>query len=77
MPSTGRPIAYTPGSHFGAPASDTLFGPPDKMIPAGFLARIVSRGVSGAQTSEYTESSRNRRAMSCVYCEPKYSTMMV
>jgi len=47
------------------------------MIPVGFLARIRSIGVSGAHTSEYTDSSRSRLAMSCVYCEPKSSTMMV
>ena len=77
MPSTGLPISYTAGSHFGAPGSDTLLGPPDRMIPVGFLARIRSIGVSGAHTSEYTDSSRSRLAMSCVYCEPKSSTMMV
>ena len=31
------------GSHFGAPASDTLFGPPDRMMPAGLPARESSR----------------------------------
>ena len=65
------------GSHFGAVASDTLFGPPERMIPAGFRARIFSIGVSGGHTSEYTDSSRNRRAISCVNCEPKSRTMMV
>ena len=59
------------------PASETLFGPPDRMMPAGRCARIRSSGVSGGQISEYTESSRRRRAMSCVYCEPKSRTMMV
>ncbi len=70
-------MSYTPGSHFGAPSSDTLLGPPDRMMPAGLRARIVSSGVSGAHTSEYTDSSRSRLAMSCVYCEPKSSTRMV
>ena len=37
----------------------------------------LSAGVSGGQISEYTESSRRRRAMSCVYCDPKSRTMMV
>jgi len=38
---------------------------------------IRSAGVFGGQISAYTESSRNRRAMSCVYCDPKSRTMMV
>ena len=33
------PSSKTAGSHFGAPASDTLFGPPDRMMPAGCFAR--------------------------------------
>ncbi len=77
MPSTGVPLSYTPGSHFGAPTSETLLGPPDRMMPAGAHARIFSSGVSGGQTSEYTESSRRRLAISCVYCDPKSKTMMV
>ncbi len=39
-------------SHFGAPGSDTLFGPPDRMMPMGFRARIFSAGASGGQISE-------------------------
>ena len=77
MPSTGVPRSKSAGSHFGAPGSDTLFGPPERMMPAGFRARIFAAGVSGGQISEYTDSSRRRRAMSCVYCEPKSRTMMV
>ena len=77
MPSTGLPRSNTAGSHFGAPASDTLFGPPDRMMPTGLRARIFSAGVSGGQISEYTDSSRRRRAISCVYCDPKSRTMMV
>src|SRR5262249_52432207 len=59
-----------------APGSDTLFGPPDRMTPIGLRAWIFSSGVSGGHTSEYTDSSRRRRAMSCVYCDPKSRTMM-
>jgi len=44
--------ANTAGSHVGAPASATLFGPPDRMMPTGALARIFSAGVSGGQISE-------------------------
>src|SRR5206468_12465359 len=51
--------------------------PPDRMTPTACRARIRSAGVSGGQISEYTDSSRNRRAMSWVYCEPKSRTMMV
>jgi hypothetical protein len=36
----------------GAPASRTLFGPPDRMIPTGLRDRNRSAGVSGAQISE-------------------------
>ena len=39
MPSTGVPIPKIAGSHFGAPGSDTLLGPPDRMMPIGFLDR--------------------------------------
>ena len=45
--------------------------------PAGCFARSVSSGVLNGTTSEYTDSSRRRRAMSCVYCEPKSRTRMV
>ena len=67
MPSTGLPRSNSAGSHIGAPASETLLGPPDRMMPAGCRAQIVSAGVLGGQISEYTDSSRRRRAMSCVY----------
>src|SRR5688572_24020217 len=71
MPSTGTSSPNTAGSHFGAPASDTLLGPPDRIKPAGRFARIESSGVLNGTISEYTDNSRRRRAMSCVYCEPK------
>ena len=47
------------------------------LVPAGLRARILSAGVSGAQISEYTDSSRRRRAISWVYCDPKSRTMIV
>src|SRR4029077_17674180 len=77
MPSTGVPRSNSSGAHFGAPASDTLLGPPDRMIPTGFFAPIVSMDVLNGTISEYTDSSRRRRAINCVYCEPKSSTRMV
>ena len=46
------PRSKTAGSHFGAPGSETLFGPPDRMMPTGRRARIFSAGASGAQISE-------------------------
>src|SRR5262245_32890727 len=70
-------MSSTPISHVGAPWSDTLFGPPDRMIPAGDWSRIFCTGVSGGHTSEYTDNSRRRRAMSCVYWDPKSRTIMV
>src|SRR5258705_6872643 len=77
MPSTGVPSSKSPGAHFGAPASETLLGPPERMIPTGFFSRILSSGVLNGTISEYTDSSRNRRAINCVYCEPKSRTRMV
>ncbi len=44
----GMPMSNSAGSHFGAPGSDTLFGPPDRMMPdrlprADLLGRRVRR----------------------------------
>src|SRR4030095_12772511 len=77
MPSTGMPRSNTAPSHFGAPSSDTLLGPPDRISPTGFFSRRLASGVLNGTISEYTDNSRNRRAMSCVYCEPKSRTRMV
>src|SRR5262245_53098790 len=41
------------------------------MIPSGRRRRISSSGRLYGWISEYTLSSRTRRAMSCVYCDPK------
>src|SRR5215208_766084 len=77
MPSTGVPRLKSSAAHLGAPASDTLLGPPERMIPTGFFSLIVSSDVLNGTISEYTDSSRSRRAINCVYCEPKSSTRMV
>src|SRR5438309_11960877 len=77
MPSTGVPSSNSSGAHFGAPASDTLFGPPERMIPTGVFSLIFSSGVLNGTISEYTDSSRSRRAINCVYCDPKSRTRMV
>src|SRR5215470_8159763 len=77
MPSTGIPRSKSPASHIGAPSSDTLLGPPERMIPTGSFSRSFSGEVLNGTISEYTDNSRRRRAMSCVYCEPKSRTRMV
>src|ERR1700752_1519689 len=77
MPRTGIPRSKRAASHIGAPSSDTLLGPPERMSPMGFLSRNVDNDVLNGTISEYTDSSRRRRAMSCVYCEPKSRTRMV
>ncbi len=61
----------------GAPGSDTLRGPPERMIPIGCRCAIAAAGVLNGTISEYTDSSRRRRAINCVYCEPKSSTTIV
>ncbi len=35
----GTPASKTPASQCGAPASETLFGPPDRMMPTGARSR--------------------------------------
>ena len=47
------------------------------MIPAGFRRRISSRGIEKGWISQYTFSSRTRRAMSWVYWEPKSRTTIM
>src|SRR6266850_1461688 len=71
MPRTGTPRSKTRRSTRGAPFSYTLSGPPESTIPRGERARRAARVVLGGTISEYTCSSRRRRAMSCVYCDPK------
>src|SRR5690348_14925949 len=71
MPSTGTRKSSTAGSAGGASASYTEHGPPDRMIPSGFCARTCSMGAVQGSTTEKTFCSRMRRAISCVYCEPK------
>ena len=51
--------------------SYTLAGPPERISPFGCIAAISAAGVSKRMISEYTWHSRIRRAMTCVYCEPK------
>src|ERR1051325_1416313 len=77
MPSTGVPSSNSSGAQRGAPASDTLLGPPERMIPTGFFSLMRSSGVLNGTISEYTDSSPTRLATNCVYCEPKPRTRMV
>ena len=60
----------------GAPLAYTLAGPPLRMMPAGRRLFSTLAGVSCRTISEKTLSCRMRRAMTCVYCDPK-SRMMI
>src|ERR1039457_4308088 len=71
MPSTGTPSAKIFLSGNGAFLAYTLDGPPDKMMPRGASAAISTAGVSWHRMTEYTLHSRMRRAITCVYCDPK------
>ena len=51
----------------GAARPVVLSGPPERMMPFGLNWRICSSVTSHAQSSQYTPSSRTRRATSCVY----------
>src|SRR5215510_1683778 len=77
MPNTGTPRSNTAGSSWGAPSSYTLDGPPDSTIACGSLALISSMDAVCGTTSEYTRSSRTRRAISCAYWAPKSTTRTV
>src|SRR5450432_225726 len=41
------------------------------MMPFGLSALIVAAEISWRTICEYTWHSRTRRAMTCVYCDPK------
>jgi hypothetical protein len=71
MPRVGMPSSNSSGLTRGAPSSYTDDGPPERMMPAGAMARMRSSGRLKGWISEYTFCSRTRRAMSWVYCEPK------
>src|SRR6185312_1926743 len=71
MPRIGRPESNTSCGAFGAPGSVVDSGPPDRMMPLAPNAAISAGSWSQAQISQYTPSSRTRRAISCVYCAPK------
>src|SRR2546430_12938001 len=68
------PCERTAGEHFGASASYTELGPPERMMPAGSYLRISSTAVVHGRMALKTFCSRILRAMSCVYWPPKSST---
>ncbi len=55
----------------GDSSTETLSGPPDKITPIGANCLTSSDVSVNGKISQYTPISRTRRAMSCVYCEPK------
>src|SRR5579862_820446 len=71
MPSTGTPSWYTASGARGASGAMTDSGPPERMMPRGAKARTSASPMSQGWISQYTPSSRTRRAISCVYCAPK------
>src|SRR6478672_10252443 len=71
MPSVGSASSNSSFDTSGAPASYTDDGPPDSTSAEGRIMRICSSGMLNGWISQYTLSSRLRRAISCVYCDPK------
>src|SRR6516165_5590465 len=71
MPSTGTPSSNTAAGARGGSAAVTDSGPPERITPRGRKARTCASPMSQGWISQYTPSSRTRRAMSCVYCAPK------
>src|SRR5882672_6668580 len=71
MPSNGRPDSSRRLSGSGASSSYTLDGPPESTRAAKPPPSTRSTGSVHGRISEYTPSSRMRRAMSWVYCPPK------
>src|SRR5215472_7814902 len=71
MPSTGTPSSNTaPGARGGSlPVTDS--GPPERITPRGAKARTCASLMSQGWISQYTPSSRTRRAINCVYWAPK------
>jgi len=55
------------GSSDGAPSTCTLFGPPDSTIAAGERSATSAAVIRCGTISEYTFSSRTRRAINWAY----------
>src|ERR1700679_4220017 len=77
MPRTGTPISKIPGLGIGAFGWNTELGPPERMIPMTPSSRSFSGEVEKWYIVEKTWNSLIRRAMICVYCDPKSSTAIV
>ena len=77
MPRVGNPICKSFGSAGGASESYTEHGPPDNTNPNGRYDSISASGTVQGSTTQNTFCSRMRRAISCVYCEPKSRMTMV
>jgi hypothetical protein len=71
MPSTGTPASKIACGARGEMSSVTEAGPPERMTPLGCIAAKASAAFWNGTISEYTPSSRTRRAISCVTWEPK------
>src|SRR6516225_228362 len=71
MPSTGTPSSNPAAGARGRSAAVTDSGPPERITPRGPKARTCAALMSQGWISQYTPSSRTRRAMSWVYCAPK------
>src|SRR3954454_7913814 len=71
MPSTGTPESKIDCGARGEPCSCTDSGPPERITALGFISRNAASAFWNGTISEYTPSSRTRRAISCVTCEPK------
>src|SRR3954452_18459078 len=76
MPSTGTPESKIACGARGEPASCTDSGPPDRITAFGFMCGKAASAFWNGTISEYTPSSRTRRAISCVTWLPK-STMRI
>src|SRR5260221_11916549 len=72
MPRTGTLAVKMAGWAEGAWPSITEAGPPDRMMPLGSKALILTSSTDWkGWISQYTPASRRRRAISWVTWEPK------
>src|SRR5215469_8800092 len=71
MPRIGTPEPRIASSISGASSTSVLSGPPDNISAAGLRADSALHGASCGTISQYTPSSRVRRAISWLYCAPK------
>src|ERR1019366_2040063 len=72
----GIPRSKIFGSQLGAFSAYTLAGPPDRMMPLGFISRTRSAVMLLRTIWQKTFCSRTRRAISWPYWEPKSKIRM-